>query len=252
MKGYQELAEKIVFSFEEALKIFMNPSTTYSALRRLSNHGFIKKVRNNLYVSINPATKLPFANKYQIGSSINDDAYVSYLSALEYYGYINQVNQICYVTSKKRFNSFEFDGITYKHKQLKSTVGVTLPKYTEKIRISDKEKSVVDCIYDIDTSLSLEELYNSIALITDLNESKLLEYLEGYNIQSLYQKSGYILFLCNDTLNLSDYFFEAIKAKIKQSVTYLSEESKIDGVFIKTYQLVVPMWLVNKGADNAV
>ncbi len=248
MKGYQVLAQKVVFNFNDVLEIFKNKATTYSALSRLEKKGLIKKVRNNLYVSINPATGYAFATKYQIGSSVNKDTFISHISALEYYGYQNQVSYVCYVSSSSRFNTFEYEGIIYKHVSIKSHKGIISPSYTELIKITDIEKTVVDSIQMIGSIISLEEIIYGLEIISKLNEKKITEYLEDYNIQALYQKTGYLLTLFNDTLKLSEFFFEGIKKRIHKGVVYISDEAKQDGIFIKAYQVVVPKWLEKRGA----
>ncbi|HOJ45350.1 MAG TPA: type IV toxin-antitoxin system AbiEi family antitoxin [Bacilli bacterium] len=246
MKGYQELAQKIVFNFNDAFNIFKNKTTTYGALSRLEKQDLIKKVRNNLYVSINPSTGNAFATKYQIGSSINNYAYISHSSALEYYGYQNQVGNICYVSSYKRFNSFEYEGVIYKHVPIKSNKGVTHPSYTELIKITDIEKTVIDAIQALDSIISLEELINSLEMISRLDQHKIMNYLDDYSIQALYQRTGYLLMLFNETLKFSESFFENIKEKINKSVSYISNEAKYNGKFIKEYQIIVPEWLEGK------
>lgn len=246
MKGYQELAKKMIFSFNDALKIFIKAPTAYGALKRLTNKGLIKKVKNNLYVSINPVTRTSYASKYQIASSISDDAHISHLSALEYYGYQNQVDYICSISSSNRFNSSEFEGITYKQVSIKSQKGVVSPTYTQMITITDIEKTVIDSIQCITSIINLEELIDSLEMIPKLDEKKLIEYLEAYNIQALYRKTGYLLSLFNDIFKLSIFFFELIKSKLHKSVVYLSGDAKQDGFFIKTYQLVVPKWLAER------
>lgn len=247
MKGYQTLAQKVVFDFNDAFEIFKNKATTYSALSRLEKQGLIKKVRNNLYVIINPATGYAFASKYQIGSSVNKDSFISHISALEYYGYQNQVSYVCYVSSSSRFNTFEYEGITYKHVSIKSNKKIVSPSYTELIKITDVEKTVVDSIQTIGSIISLEELIYSLEIIPKLDEKKIIEYLKDYNIQALYQKTGYLLSLFNDTFQLSELFFESIKKRILKSVTYISDDAKQDGVFIKAFQVVVPIWLEKRG-----
>ncbi|MFU8786721.1 MAG: hypothetical protein ACNA7U_05670, partial [Candidatus Izemoplasmataceae bacterium] len=81
----------------------------------------------------------------------------------------------------------------------------------------------------------------------ELNEKKIVEYLKDYNIQALYQKTGYLLSLFNDTFQLSEFFFESIKKRIHKGVVYISDDAKQDGVFIKAYQVVVPIWLAERG-----
>ncbi|MFH0767025.1 MAG: transcriptional regulator [Bacillota bacterium] len=252
MKGYPELALKIIFDFNDALDVFKNKATAYGNLSRLEKQGLIKKVRNNLYASINPVTQTAFASKYQIGSSINDNAYVSHISALEYYGYQNQVSHICYVSSSNRFNTFEFEGITYIRVAIKTKKGVVSPPYTQMLKITGIEKTVIDSIQTIGSIINLEELIYSLELIPMLDEKKLIEYLEAYNIQALYQKSGYILSLFNGMLKLSESFFVTIQNKMSKGVTYLSEDAKQDGVFISKYQVVVPKWLTERGQSHEI
>jgi predicted transcriptional regulator of viral defense system len=252
MKGYQELVQKIIFDFNDALDLFKHKTTAYGALSRLEKQGLIKKIRNNLYVSINPVTQTSFATKYQIGSSINKNAYISHISALEYYGYQNQVNYVCYISSSNRFNTFEFEGTTYKQVSIKSKKGVISPPYTQMIKVTDIEKTVIDSIQSIGSIINLEELIYSLEMISKLDENKLINYLDAYNIQALYQKSGYLLSLFNDILKLSESFFMIIQHKLGKSVAYLSEDAKQDGVFIKAFQVIVPKWLTKRGQYDEI
>lgn len=252
MKGYLELAQMIVFSFTDAQSIFKNPATTYGALSRLEKQALIKKVRSNLYVCINPTTQTAFASKYQIGSSIRDDAFISHKSALEYYGLLNQVSQVCYVSTSSRFATFDFEGISYKHVTSKSMKGVVTPPYSNMIKITGVEKTIIDAIQTLDYLIGIEELIECLMIAPKLDESKLLEYLEEYNIQALYQKTGYLLTLLNDTSKLSDEFYKRVKQKIRKGVVYLTEEAKKKGVYNKTYQIVVPKWLDERGKQDEV
>lgn len=246
MKGYQALAKKIVFDFQDAFDIFKNQSTTYGALKRLEKQGLIKKVRNNLYVLIDPTTQSAYASKYQIGSSIHDDAYISHLSALEYYGVINQVTRMCYVSSPKRFNTFEFEDITYLHVPNKQHIGIIAPPYSNKVSITDIEKTIIDSIHALDHVMNLEAIIYSLEMISSLDEDKLITYLKAYNIQTLYQKTGYLLSLFKDQLRLSLTFFDVIYQHINHGVIYLSEDAKKEGKYMPSFQVVVPRHLVEK------
>ena len=252
MKGYQDLVQKLIFNIKDAVDIFQNKATAYSALNRLEKQGFIKKIRNNLYVSMNPVTQTAFATKYQIGSSINKTAYISHTTALEYYGYQNQVSYVCYVSSSNRFNSFEFEGITYKQVSIKSKKGVISPPYTQMMKITDIEKTVIDSIQNIGSIINLEELIYCLEMIPKLDENKLIEYLDAYSIQALYQKTGYLLLLFNDTLKLSESFFRITQEKSGKSVAYLSEDAKQEGVFIKAFRLIVPKWSTRGGQFDEI
>jgi len=252
MKGYQELAEKIIFNFDDALGVFKHKATTYSALGRLAKTGMLKKIRNNLYAIVNPTIQGVYANKFQIGSCINDQCYISHLSALEYYGYQNQVMNVVFVSSPKRFNAFEFEGITFKHVKTNSMEGVVQPPYTIKMKISELEKAIVDSIHSLDSLVELEELLNSLEFIKPINEKKILHHLEGYHVQTLYQKTAFIFSLLNENMKPSISFMEEMKSKLNKGVAYLNEEAKYRGVFIKEFQLIVPKWIIKRGLDYEV
>jgi len=252
MKGYKELSEKVIFTFDDVLDVFKHKPTAYAALRRLNQKGFLMKIRNNLYSCINPITKSVYADKFQIASSINEKCYISHHSAFEYYGYQNQVYNTVFVSSEKRFNTFEFDGTTYQYVKSNSFDGVLEPPYTYKIRITDIERTIVDSINQIDSISNLEELINNISLVPSINPEKLVQYLEIYDLQALYQKVGYILSLFQDNLKLNHLLFDQLKMKINKSVAYLNEEAKLDGVYISEYQLVVPKWLSQRGQNHEI
>ncbi|MDD5292936.1 MAG: hypothetical protein PHW40_01325, partial [Candidatus Izemoplasmatales bacterium] len=143
-------------------------------------------------------------------------------------------------------------GITYKQVPIKSKKGVFSPPYTQMLKITDIEKTVIVSIQTIGSIINLEELIHSLELIPKLDEKKLIDYLEAYNIQALYQKAGYLLSLFNDILKFNESFFEWTKNKMNQSVVYLSEDAKRDGLFIKTYQVVVPTWLIERGQSHEI
>ncbi len=202
-----------------------------------------------MYACINPVTNTVYANKFQIGSNINGHSHISHLSALEYYGFSQQVKNIVYVSSPQRFNAFEFEGITFKHMKTDTLVGVVEPPYTHKLKITDLEKTMIDTIQGIDSVISLEELIDRLELIPAINEEKILWYLEDYGVQALYQKTGYLLSILNETLNISDSLQEIIRSKLNKGVTYLNEEAKHQGTFIKEYQIIVPRWIIERGID---
>ena len=60
----------------------------------------------------------------------------------------------------------------------------------------------------------MEELLNCISSIAFLDEKQLIVYLDAYNIQFLYQKTGFILEHYKNELQLSEGFIDYCKSKI--------------------------------------
>ena len=233
-----------VFSIADVNKYYDNIGSARSAVRRLLNAGMIKKIRNDMYTCVNGENGGVVANKFQIGCSINEGAYISHHSAMEYYGIMDQVFYDVYVTSTKSFSDFEFEGYRYHHIYPSIECGVQEQEYSGGIVVTDKERTVLDSIKDMDKIAGIEEVLSNVEASGRLQEKKLLKYLEQYNNQFLYQKVGYLLSLPPDKHGLSETFFELCKTKIQKSKRYLTKDVT-GGEYVSTWQLIVPSNLNN-------
>ena len=122
-----------------------------------------------------------------IASKIKDDSNISYHSAFDYYGVNNQMFYVVYVSSKKRFEDFEFEGYDYTFVNSRYDFGII---QKGKVRVTDKERTVIDCIDKTDLAGGDEELFLCLELMGKLDGEKILEYLKYYNSQKLYAKVG--------------------------------------------------------------
>lgn len=244
----KELSKYPVFNMEMVERLTGNLKTAYSAINRYIKKGYVMKVRKNIYSPLDFSTGLMLASKYQIACALRKDAYLSHHSALDYHGLSNQVFNEVYVSSKSRFNHFEFQGVHYKYVAPKINEGIILAPNTKNIRLTDIERTIIDSIYQMNKITGYEELCNAIEAAHHLNEEKLLDYLKAYDIQSLYQKSGYILEKFQDKFGFSSQFFEICKSKVKQGVVYLVADSS-DSKFNKTWQVMEPTTTYNVGDE---
>ncbi|MCF8009211.1 MAG: transcriptional regulator [Halanaerobiales bacterium] len=216
---------------------------------------FSQKNQKKIYSCINPATGQVVASKYQIAYAVTDTAYISHHSAFEFYGLANQVYYIVYISSETKFRDFEFENIKYKYVHSKTKTGVIEPKNTSGVRVTDLERTVIDNIKDFRKIGGLEELLNCLENINYLDESKLKSYLELYDIQVLYQKTGYLLSHYKEKMQLSNDFFKYCKRKIEKSTRYLTEKSNDDNYYNNEWKLVVPnnlFSITNQSGDKLV
>jgi hypothetical protein len=237
---YSQLAKYPVFTIDEVNKLTGNVKTAYSQLRRLIKKGLVKKVRNNIYSVVNPVTDQIVATRYQIACSITDTAYISHHSAFEYHGVANQVFYEVYVSSETKFNSFDYDDVTYKYVASRIREGITEAKNTTGVRLTDLERTVVDSIRDFQKIGGFEELLHCLESIPYLDETKLLNYLEVNNIQGLYQRVGYLLQYFQKNMQLSNGFIDACKEKIGKSKRYLLNDANTRCKYISEWELMVP------------
>lgn len=237
MVGFSELSKLNTFSMEDVYALVGNKKTASSLVLRLTKKGLVKKIKNNLYSCINMASGSVLASRYHIACGINKTAYLSHHSAFEYAGIANQVYYEVYVSSSHKFNNFEFEGISYKYISSKIDSGIVTPSNTQGIRLTSMERTVIDSIKDLEKIAGLEELLNCISSIPYLDEKKLITFLDAYQIQFLYQKTGFILEHYKNQLQLSDNFIDYCKTNTGKSTRYLTKDSK---TYCSPWKLVVP------------
>lgn len=245
MKRYEKILTLKVFNVNDVYKLTGNINTAKSIIRNLLSSGYIKRVKHNLYVVCNIEFKNTIPDQYMIASKIKEDAYISYHSALEYYGVKNQVFYEVYVSTKKRFTNFEFEGISYKYINSKYNFGIV---QDDKVRITDKERTFIDCIDKTELAGGNEELIMCLELFGKLDENKILEYLKKYNSSKLYAKVGFFLELFKSHYGIEQSVIKECKNKSENNKLYFNEETKrMKSKYIKEWNLVVPKIFTNKG-----
>lgn len=249
MKYYRELLDMQCFTRADAERLTGSANAAGSLLSSYQKKGYISQVKRNLYVAVSMETGQAVASRYFIGSHVTEGSYLSHHSAFEYYGCANQVFYEVYVSGGRRFAPFEFDGVTFRYIAPRIRDGIV--EKPDGVRVTDMERTVLDGLGDFEKIAGLEELLQCLALVPYLDEKNLLEHLERYGRQVLYQKAGYILSHFKKELRLSDRFFENCESKVKKSVRYLYHGVKHEPrAFDGRWQLIVPqdlMKLVSPG-----
>ena len=234
---YSKLLRFHVFTFSDIEAITCDKKKANNAVYNLKKNGLIVSVKKNLYSAVSLSDKTSVADKFEIASRITSTSFVSHHSAFEFYGISNQVFYEMHVSSDSKFNNFSFDGQVYKYIQNKYEFGITEIKH---VRVTDMERTVLDSIKDFEKKAGLEEVLQCISLVKFLDEKKLTAYLEKYDNNFLYQKTGFILSHFSE-LHLSYEFFEHCKKAADSSVRYLcrKEEAK-SFVFDNEWKLCIP------------
>ena len=239
MNLYFELSRKPVFSIEDLAAFYIKKESARSAVSRLLEKGMILRIRRNLYTAVSAETRSPVANRYQIASAVTETSYVSHHSAMEYFGITDQVFYEMYVGSDTRFSDFFFDGYHYKYVSSNGPFGIETVDFSGNIRITDREKTVLDCIKDMDRIAGAEEVIANVGAITFLKEEKLVDYLARIDNQFLYQKTGCIFERLNNKPAFSENFYDLCREKAGKSTRYLTRDY-IRGTFDAKWNLVVP------------
>lgn len=233
-----------IFNKHEIINDFNNEKQLNNWLASKTKSNSIRKVRNGLYVVVDNAGYV-FSTKFEIASKISKDSFVAYHSALEFYGIANQVFSDVFVCSSTRFNNFVFEDVEYINKVTTNYVEV-IDIVSSGVRVSSLEKTIIDCIDNINLAGGIEEILNALEQIRVLDEKKLLNVLKSYNKVFLYQKVGFILEHFKEQLNLSNDFFDICHSKLTDQVKYLlqNEYKKIE--YNSTWKLMAPVNLKSR------
>lgn len=249
MKHYENLLVMGCFSREQLIELVGTPSAANQVIYEYQKKGLIEKVKRDFYVVISIETKQPVLSRYQMGSNLFSDAYITHHSAFEVFGYGSQVFYECFVATDKRFSDFEYDGVVYRRVERKPDTEVI---QQGNIRVTSVEQTVVDSIRDFEKIAGLEEVIRCMMLLPGLNEQKVLECLARNNNGFLYQKCGYLFEELEEGFHFSTTFFEESEKYSSDAKRYLMKESR-DNVFHKRWKLYAPpslKKLIDKGVGD--
>lgn len=212
-------------------------------LQRLKKRGVVKTIRRDTYCVTNPATGDVMADAYEIGSGINNSAYISYHSALEFHGMAQQPFYDVLVTSDERFRCFSFGGMDFRWCAGNiGGVGVVTPVGNPLVRVTDRERTIVDCADRIDRAGGVEELTHSLEGLTFVDEDKLVHYLALYNKAFLYQKVGFLLERIKGQAGISDAFIAVCRDGKRHNVKWMANDD-VPCIYVKEWGLYVPKTL---------
>lgn len=240
-KVYFSFYGKEVFKASDTYKIIPNKNTARQILFRLKNKGFIRQIKRGLFVIV-PAQMIGkefTADKILIASRLTEPYFISHHTALEIHGTAQSYFNVVYISTSKIPKPFDFQDISYRFVITKHIFGVEqVSRGTLKINISNKEKTVLDCIRNIKYAGGIEELVKSISAFPNLDYKKLLEYLNFFKEKSLFHRTGFIFDILKSELNVPRDFLNKIKKKLGARTYYLFPNKK--GIYIKEWNIIVP------------
>lgn len=254
MKNIHLLYKARVFTFEDAMRVMgLSRAGTSSALSRWQTQGLVKSVRRNLYVAINPVSSTPIADKYEICGHISSSSYVGWHTALEFHGVAHQPFYNAFVGSRTRFTAFQFEKILFEYcatpfEPIEEN-GIIRPIGNPYVKVSDLERTIIDCCHRIDRAGGPEELLHCMESVVFLDEAKLNKYLALYHNINLYQKVGFILEQSQQFHHVSDSFIEMCRAKGALHTQHLTSTGDSNS-YVHRWKLYIPKHCLNMNQQD--
>ena len=208
----------------------------------------LQKIRKGLYAVLSPLDdpEKHISDKFLIAGKIRDRYYLGFHSALEYYGSAYSHYNEVYITvlPENRFSPFKYQNLNFKPVFTKDiSIGIETKKYrTTEIKVSSKERTLVDCVDRPDYAGGWEECLKSLSVLSGLDFKIIIDILDMYDKKSLYAKVGFVLELLREHTvfyeHLGDETLNKIKAHKLKTPKYL--ERSVSSTLNKDWNLYVP------------
>jgi len=169
------------------ISLLINTGRTraYNIIKSLKKKGAIETVRPGLYA-------LKGTHEFVIGASLNWPSYLSFWSALNYYGLTDQMPKIIFFASTKYMKpvkNFRYVVLNTKRFFGYGTIGDMV--------IAEKEKAVIDSLLLPRYISSMRELYSGIeSHLHELDIDKIIHYALRINSKAVIRRLGFILDEC--------------------------------------------------------
>jgi len=239
-KIYSELYSERVVTTNDIKEILNKKQRASDYITNLRQKGYFKKIRKGLYAIAPPnmVNEDEFSpDKFLIANKIKDESYISHHSALEFHGLAQTIQNRVYITSKTPGKLLKYKDIEYKIITTKHYFGFEKRNHLNtSIKVSDREKTILDCIRNLKYAGGIEELIKSFEDLPTINWNSLLQYLEKIDEKNLYQKTGFIFEKLS--LNLPEKIEEQILSKIGKKTYYLEKDK--DSFYVDKWNLMVP------------
>ena len=194
---------KRIFTFEDAAKAYGNSNGRLREfLSTLAKQRWLQRLEKGKYLI------LPFEagregewteHEFIIASYLIKPYYIGFRSALNYYGYTEQVSRVVFLASSRRKlkSSLEISGVTYRFicvsdRKFFGTIEVSLDGY--RVNISDREKTIVDCLDRLEYCGGIPEVAKALYYGRDeLDFAKMAEHARKNGNRAVSQRLGYLM-----------------------------------------------------------
>lgn len=237
---------KRLFTFKDATEVYgKSNGGLHRLLHTLVKRRWLQRVEKGKYLI------LPFEagregewseHEFIIASYLIEPYYIGFRSALNYYGYTEQVSRTVFIASTHRKMKLELDisGVRYRfvymaERKFFGDTEITLDGYG--INISEREKTIVDCLDRLEYCGGISEVAKALSYGHDeFDLVKMAHYAVKYGNNAVIKRLGYLLELLglgvDETINL-------LRRNLTSGYSLLDTLGHREGRHIHRWQLLV-------------
>jgi predicted transcriptional regulator of viral defense system len=231
--------EKPVFTFEEALNIAdVDRAYLRSLLHRLEESGWVERIEKGKYITIPlEGEKGKYTlHEFVIGSLLVKSSVIAYWCALNYYGFTEQMPSTVFIQtiSRKKKQEIEIFGVKYKIIRINERKFFGFDKVwieNHQINITDREKTVVDCLDKPYYCGGVIEIAKALKR-NDLDIEKMTKYAKRIGNNAVLKRLGYLcdLFGIDNTIS---------KENLRRGISLLDPSAPKKGRPDKDWKIII-------------
>ena len=169
----------------------------YTCIPNLKDKGFIKSIEKGKYLLLGFEPERVLSNPFFIASRIVYPSYVSYWSALNFYGFTEQVPTVVFLASTRKKAKVEFNGFRFKYVLVnpKKFYGYRKERIGDlDFLIAEEEKAIIDSLDLPDNAGGISEVAKAVYNAKDsIEPDRLFRFAIDMNNKSLCSRLGYLL-----------------------------------------------------------
>jgi predicted transcriptional regulator of viral defense system len=238
--------EKRIFTYTDAVKAYGSSNRRLrELLSTLVKRGWLQRIEKGKYLI------LPFEagrerewteHEFIIASNLIEPYYVGFRSALNYFGYTEQISRTIFIasTSRKLKSSLEISGVTYRFvvmSKLKFFGYKQISINGSQVNISEPEKTIVDCLDRVRYTGGISEVAKALWYgRNELDYAKMAEYSVRNGNQAASQRLGYLI----ETLGFkADKAVEILLQNMSTRYTPLEIFSEPKGKYLGRWKVIL-------------
>ena len=212
----------IVFGIKELRRLSkLSLNQLHNLLFSLERKGFLIRIKKNKYV----LREEVIGREFEIATQVANPSYVSFWSALSFYGFTEQQVKLIQLVSTKQVKEFKFGNYRVEVSTFTSSKFFGYEKING-FSIADKEKSLVDSLSNFEKSGGASEFSKCLANAwNEINKKKFVDYLIKFNNASIISRAGFLIEELNLELN-KELAEKLIKNKSKSFIKLVPSKPK--------------------------
>ena len=194
---------KRIFNYADAVKAYGSSNRRLrELLSTLVKRGWLQRIEKGKYLilPLEAGRQREWTeHEFIIASCLIEPYYVGFRSALNYFGYTEQISRTIFIasTSRKLKSSMEISGVTYRFVFMSNIKFFGYKEITidgSQVNISEPEKTIVDCLDRVRYTGGVSEVAKALRYgQNELDFTKMAEYSMRNGNKAASQRLGYLI-----------------------------------------------------------